>query len=277
LQGGLIIEYRTLIIDGPYIAHKSYSAPYRLTTQDGLDATMIHGFIRSLNATYKRFKPNKVLIAWESHGTPSWRKEQSPLYKPGKLLNKQFVTNQEDLKTLLYLLNIPQYYSPSNEADDVIARLTISISTLDIEYPILIYTSDKDIMQLIGEQCHTYNGKEIMTATDVYKKFGVFPEDIPKFLAIVGDTSDNIIGIKGIGPKKAAEYLCGLPKENHPINKYKDQIAFNEKLTKLNFGCELVELKPKTEHTIESLLDKYKLKSIKEKIEEYKQMGKQKC
>lgn len=200
------MQYKTLIIDGSYLAHRSYASPYRLTTGE-LDATMIHGFIRTLNARRKEFEPNKIIVAWESHGTPNWRRELLSTYKPGKQLNKQFVTSQEDLKILLYLLNVPQYYSPNNEADDVIARLI-----LEQEKPILIYTPDKDIMQTINEYVHTYNGKEIFTQKEVKYKFGVWPEDIPEFLAIVGDNSDNIQGVKGIGPKKAIKII--YEKEN---------------------------------------------------------------
>jgi len=264
------MQYKTLIVDGPYLSHKSYAAPYRLTTPDGLDATMIHGFIRSLNARRKEFNPNKIIVAWESHGTPSWRKQLSKIYKPGKQLNKQFISSQEDLKILLQLLNVPQYMSPTNEADDVIARLT---TNKDIEKPILIYTPDKDIMQLIDENCHTTDGKEIMNLGRVKTKFGVWPKEIPKYLAIVGDVVDNIKGIDGIGPKKAAKYIYATDKEDCPLRQYKNKIEFNEKLTTLNWHCPLVKLKTTTEHTIETLLDKYRLKSIKEKLDEYKKLG----
>jgi len=263
------MQYKTLIVDGPYLAHRSYSSPYRLTTGD-LDATMIHGFIRTLNAKRKEFNPNKIIVAWESHGTPSWRRELVSTYKPGKQLNKQFISSQEDLKVLLYLLNVTQYYSPCNEADDVIARLILDKQT---EFPVLIYTPDKDIMQTIGESVHIHNGKQIFKSEDVKEKFGVWPEDIPKFLAIVGDDADNIIGVKGIGPKKAAKYIYEEDKKDCSLRKYKEQIKLNEKLTKLNYGCELKKLEIKTEHTIESLLNKYRLKSIQAKIEEYKKIG----
>ena len=261
------MQYKTLIVDGPYLAHRSYASPYRLTT-NGLDATMIHGFIRSLNARRKEFKPNKIIVAWESHGTKSWRRELLSTYKPGKQLNPQFISSQEDLKVLLYLLNVPQYYSPCNEADDVIARLILDKQT---EFPVLIYTPDKDIMQTIGESVHTYNGKQIFKSEDVKEKFGVWPEDIPKFLAIVGDDADNIIGVKGIGPKKASKMIN---EGNYTeIKKDINKVSLNEKLTTLSHGCELVKLEPKTEHTIDSLLNKYKLKSIQAKIEEYKKLG----
>jgi len=262
------MQYKTLIVDGPYLAHRSYASPYRLTTSDHLDATMIHGFIRALNARRKEFKPNKIIVAWESHGTPSWRRELVSTYKPGKQLNPQFISSQEDLKILLHLLNVPQYYSPTNEADDVIARLIFDKST---EFPILIYTPDKDIMQTIGDAVHTYNGKQIFTDKDVKEKFGVWPEDIPKFLAIVGDDSDNIIGVKGYGPKKTADMI-----NNNNYSQIKNEmnkVEMNKKLTKLNYGCELKKLEIKTEHTIDSLLNKYRLKSIQAKIEEYKKIG----
>jgi len=258
------------------LAHKSYAAPYRLTTDTGLDATMIHGFIRSLNARRKEFKPERIIVTWESHGTTSWRKKRYPLYKTGRQLNKQFISCQEDLKILLYLFGIEQYYSPENEADDVIGRLTCDSNAFGLGYPLLIFASDKDLMQLIGEHCHMYDGKKIITTKEVKDKFGIEPKDIPKFLAVVGDDVDNIKGIDGIGPKKAAKYINMEDKEDCPLRKYKDKIKFNEKLTKLNCDCELVEFKTNNvllNQTIDSLLDKYKLKSIKEKLDEYKLMG----
>ena len=258
--------YKTIIVDGPYIAHRSYDAPYKLTTPDGLDATLIHGFIRSLNARRKECNPERIIIAWESPGTPSWRKKLYPLYKQTRgRLNNNFISSQTDLQILLHLFGVKQYFSPTNEADDVIATLVKRHNKSDT----LIYSNDKDLTQLIGDNCHMHNGKEIMTSEKVKNKFGVYPKDIPRYLAIVGDNSDNIKGIDGIGPKKAMQYIYG----DENLDRYKNKVTLNEKLTTLNSNCKLEELKPDTTHTIKSLLDKYKLNSIKEKIREYELLG----
>ena len=201
------MKYQTLLVDGPYLAHRSFRAPYQLTTKDGKDSTMIHSFIRSLNSLRKQFGPNQILIAWESHGTPSWRREQYPAYKPSQSLDIQYVSELKDLQTLLHLFGVKQFYAPNNEADDVLARLSISVNDLKVTYPIVIFTVDKDIMQLVGEQCMVYDGKVFHDINKVKEKFFVWPEQIADLLAIAGDNADNIQGLNGYGFKKAAKLI----------------------------------------------------------------------
>jgi len=274
--------YQTLIIDGPYLAHRSYSAPYKLTTSDGRDSTMIHSFMRSLNSFRKQFAPDTIIIAWESHGTPSWRKKQYPAYKGTRgMIDEQFIYQLNDLQNLLALFKVKQFNSPTNEADDVIARLTID----SIKYPVLIFTKDKDMMQLVGESLQVYDGKVFYDINKVKEKFFVYPEQIPDLLAIGGDKVDNIYGLEGYGFKKAAQLIKKYGKvedielSNCSRNivwseQTKNRLIKNKKLTKLNFGCDLQKIpKEKPKDTIESILDKYELNKMKESIEEYKLMG----
>jgi len=274
------MNFNTLIVDGPYLAHRSYQAPYKLTTSDGKDATMIHSFIRSLNSFYKKFKPDRVIIAWESHGTPSWRKELIKSYKGTRnKVDNQYLYQLKDLQKLLALLEIEQFRAPCNEADDVMARLSISVNDLHIKYPLIIFTKDKDIMQLVGPECQIYDGKTMYDIKKVEEKFFVKPEQIPDLLAIAGDKSDNIEGIKGVGFKRAAKCLrkhgCIEEIIKHGYSsKVIDKLLGNKKLTKLNFDCSLEKIpknKPKT--SIEEILNKYELNKMKEKIKEYKSMG----
>lgn len=277
------MQYKTLIIDGPYLTHKSHSSPYHLSTSDGLDATIIHSFIRSLNFIRKKFNPNKIIITWESHGTESWRKKQYPDYKTSKTpLARMYIDEIKDLQLLLHLFGIKQYYSPRNEADDVIAKLT-NIE----EKPIVIHTTDKDIMQLVDGNIHIWTGKDIFDSEKVKEKFGVEPKYIADLLAIAGDKSDNIQGIRGIGFKKAAKLINkdGLVEKMSFFScsrnmgytmEIKERVLKNKRLTQLNMNCELLEVPNpdfKTDQTIESIMDKYKLKQMKEKIEEYKLLG----
>jgi DNA polymerase-1 len=276
------MNYETLIIDGPYLAHRSYDAPYRLTTKDGRDSTMIHSFIRSLNAFRKQFNPKTIIIAWESPGTPSWRRHQYPAYKGTRgRLDEQFIYQLNDLQNLLHLFGVKQYNSPCNEADDVIARLSID----NIKYPVVVFTKDKDIMQLVGEQLQIYDGKELYDINKVKEKFFVWPEQIPDLLAIAGDKSDNIEGLEGFGFKKAAKIIEEIGDIEH-LNmltcsrnlvyseQTKNMLMQNKKLTELNFDCTLQTIpKEIVKDTIESIMDKYELKKMKESIEEYKLLG----
>jgi len=272
------MNYDTLIVDGPYLAHRSYSAPYHLTTKAGLDSTMIHSFMRSLNAIRKKFPTKEVIIAWESHGTPSWRREMLTTYKPGKPLDGAFIQEIKDLQILLHLLGITQYTANNNEADDVIATYVATNPSKNI----LIFTVDKDIMQLVNGTTHVYDGHTIYDEAAVMAKFDVLPDKIPDILALAGDKADNIEGIEGIGLKKAAqivkEYGCV---ENIPfpicsytkINLSQYIVLKNKKLTLLNKQCELKPIVPEATTTIEAILDKYELKKMKVDIKEYGKMG----
>jgi len=266
------MQYKTLIIDGPYLAHRSYSAPYRLNTSKNINSTLVHSFLTTLLSLKKQFEPIQTIIAWESHGTKSWRREQYKPYKPQHKLESDFVSQQEDVKTLLSYLGYEQYYSPNNEADDVIAKLTSKPK------PIVIFTTDKDIMQLVDQNCHVFNGKKIYDKFEVIKKFGVSPNQISDFLAITGDISDNIPGVKNYGPKKTAKAIkeFGLVEKiphTHSLNKYKQQILYNKRLTQLNKNCDLKEYKPNKTQTMYSILDKYELRRIEENINKYKEVN----
>lgn len=274
------MEYDILSVDGPYLSHRSFLSPYNLITSTGFNATMIHGFFRSLNALRKQFNPKQIIIAWESYGTPSWRKSLYSSYKQ-RSSNKisqgfivhEYVNQLMDIQKLLYLFGVKQYSADENEADDVIATLTKMFDD-----NILIFTVDKDIMQLVDNRCHVYNGKKIFDEISVEKKFFVKPKQIPDFLAVVGDSSDNIKGIDGYGPKKASKIIAKYGDiESIPISeelgRHKHKLSLNKKLTTLNKDCKLKQIldnESDITDTIKSILDKYELSKMKEKIDEYK-------
>lgn len=268
----------TLIIDGPYLAHRSRHAPFQLHTSTGMNSTMIYSFIVSLHSLIKKFDPKKVIIAWESHGTKSWRKQLQPDYKPHKLIEQDFFFQMKELQQLLLLLGYKQFTSDTNEADDVIATLTGLLDNL----PCIIFTTDKDIMQLITcKIIVVYNGKEIIDQIDVQNKFGIMPYQIPDLLAIWGDTSDNIEGIKGFGLKKATKYIVdfgsvenlpdspGFTKDLSLLYLNRNKILLNRQLAKLKNDCILKPIEKDNNITIDKVLDKYELKKIKEHINDY--------
>ena len=214
-----MLNYDMLLIDSPYLSHRSFSLQNRLTTSTGLDATLIHNFIRSLGPLKRKFPNAEMIFTWESYGSSQWRRELYPSYKPPKFVNDGYKEQVRDLQRLLSNIGYQQFYSNGNEADDVIASLC-DLSKDNV----CIFTVDKDLMQLINNTTHLYNGKELFEEHDVFEKFGVYPLQIPDLLAIWGDVSDNIEGIPGFGFKKSVEIIEkyhrieSIPKE-HPLSK----------------------------------------------------------
>jgi len=262
------MNYDILLIDGPYLAHRSFSAPYKLKTRTGHDSTMIHTFMLSLRQLKKKFLPDEIIIAWESHGTQSWRRELYLQYKPLKTIPESFVHQLNDLKILLHSLGYKQFKSPENEADDVIATYVFQ----EPQKNIVIFTVDKDIMQLINQKTHIYDGKRIVQDIDVKQKFGVKPYQIPDLLALTGDSADNIKGVQNIGLRKASKLLAQYETvENIPDSIIpKNLVLLNKKLTTLNKTCNLLSYIPLNDSSIDDITHKYELRKIQEEIDTFK-------
>ena len=274
------MNYEALIIDGPYLAHRSLTAPYNLTTTTGLNATMLHSFLNTLLSLNNKYHPRTLVITWESHGTPSWRRQLYSDYKPSSNIQSSYTTLLPDLKMFLHTINLRQYYAASNEADDVIASLVTKSSK-----SALIFTTDKDIMQVVSnkEPHHILSNKHIFTEQDVIEKYMVRPYQIPDYLALVGDSCDNITGISGIGTKRASQLLTKYDTiEFIPHHKFKrgpkdfHKALSNKKLTLLNTEANIrtlykpgsaISCKPK------DILHKYELKQMLKRLPELRSLA----
>jgi DNA polymerase-1 len=216
---------------------------------------MIYTFLKSLMRLIREQEPLLTEIAWESPRTIQWRREILPTYKPSNPLKQDYLEQLKDLQKVINNLGIKQYYSPTNEADDVIAMLVGNAHTV-------IFTVDKDMYQLVDDSIpiEILSKNKLVKENDVVDKFGIRPTHIPLYLAMVGDKSDNIPGIRGIGPRKARDYINRnlvqeLPREQQIlIRKY-------TKLTMLNKNGELKELVTGPANA-ESILRKYQLKKL---------------
>ncbi|MGD8978899.1 MAG: DNA polymerase I, partial [candidate division WOR-3 bacterium] len=124
----------------------------------------------------------------------------------------------DKVKEISECMGIPQFEVVGYEADDVLATLAVKLKEHGKVY---IATSDKDLLQMVGENIYVYDAyrDEILDRDKVIAKFGVTPEQVPTYLALIGDKIDNVPGVPGIGPKRAVEI----------IQKYKD---FDEALAK---------------------------------------------
>ncbi|HOJ49862.1 MAG TPA: DNA polymerase I [Spirochaetota bacterium] len=199
------------IIDTLGLIYKAYYALInnKLITSYGFPTYCIFGFFQTLFKFIEGDK-DKFILVFEST-TPTFRKD---LYQPYKA-NRPPVP--DELKAQInYLIeiinnsNIPMIYKDGYEADDVIGSIAKKIANNENVY---ILTSDKDLLQLVDKNISILKPQKNITdikkigVEEVYQEIGVYPNQIPDYLGLIGDSSDNIPGVKGIGPKTAVALL----------------------------------------------------------------------
>ena len=195
-----------LLIDGNSILHRAYHAfPKTLTTSKGELTNAVYGFTRILLSILKKFKPEYVAISFDT-AKPTFRHQEFAPYKEQRPeMEKELVSQLDRVHELVEALGIPIFEVDGYEADDVIGTLAnqASIETL-------IITDDQDMLQLVNNATKVYMPKKnkVWGKEEIRKEFGVEPEKIDDYKALRGDPSDNIPGVRGIGPKKAKELLA---------------------------------------------------------------------
>jgi len=196
---------KLLIIDTHNKYHRDYQAMPHLTNKQGQETMVIKSFLKMISGIEKN-KPDYIILA--SEGKDGIRYEISSDYKKNrKKPDEALVSQISEIEKLCDKLGIKVVSVNRYEADDVIASYASKFA--EFGGKVQVVTTDKDLYQLISSNISIYNPvtKKIIKENDCIEKFGVKPEEIKLFLALKGDTSDNISGIKGVGDKKAAEYI----------------------------------------------------------------------
>lgn len=241
------------IIDGSSYIFRAYFAIRHLSNSKGLPTNAIYGFTQMLLKLLKDEDPECIVMIFDSK-EPSFRKEKYPEYKANREVPPEDLVPQFDyIHKVTRALNIPILQKPGFEADDIIA--TLVKKHLPDQKNAVVVTGDKDLMQLVNDRVSLLDtmkdksvGKE-----GVLEKFGVRPDQVVDVLALAGDSSDNIPGVPGIGPKTAgqliAEYgsldevyehldeIKGKKREN--LEKFKDQAFLSQWLVQLNTEVEI--------------------------------------
>ena len=203
---------RLLIADGSSQIYRAFHAMARgagrpLTAEDGTPTGALLGFLQILRKAIREYAPDHLAVAFDL-SAPTFRHERFPEYKAQRdAAPEDLVTQMKLAREALAALRIPVLELKGWEADDVIATLARRAKESGEE--VVILSSDKDLLQLVGDGVsfhHTVRDKLLdeKTAEEVY---GLPPERIRDFLAILGDSSDNIPGVKGIGEKGAKELI----------------------------------------------------------------------
>lgn len=202
------------LIDAYNFLYRAYHAMPPLSAPDGTPVNAVHGFVRMVQQLRKDLKPEYMLAVFDSSG-PSFRSELFPAYKAQRPPAPEDMVPQFDLvRRAVDALGIPRVEAPKIEADDLIA--TYALAAHAAGKTVTIVSSDKDLMQLVREPTESSPAiaiydtmkRKMIGPEAVVAKFGVTPELLGDLLALMGDSSDNIPGVQGIGAKTAAALLA---------------------------------------------------------------------
>ena len=203
------MEESILIVDGTAVAYRAFFALRDMSTRAGKPTNAIFGFVRMLKQLESQWKPDRTVVAFDG-GSPAHRLEKCPEYKAQRSPMPDELRGQLGaIDEYLDAAGIPWVLLKGQEADDVMATLAERGAAEGAT--VRLATSDKDLMQLVGERVTIVPptlAKEELDAAGVEAKTGVKPGQIVDWLALIGDSADNIPGVGGIGPKTATKLLA---------------------------------------------------------------------
>ncbi len=204
---------KLMILDGNSVINRAYFGVRPLTTRDGLYTNAIYGFLNILEKMEREEQPDAVCVAFDVHA-PTFRHLQYDGYKATRHpMPEELVMQMPMMKQILSAMNIPIYECEGWEADDVIG--TVGRVCSEQNWDCVVVTGDRDSLQLINGHVNVKlviakSGQTTATLYDTEKfrqEYGFDPIHIIDLKALMGDSSDNIPGVAGVGPKTATDLL----------------------------------------------------------------------
>ena len=201
------------VIDGNSLMHRAFHAIMQpMSAPDGRATNALFGFFNMFIKLVESFSPDGVICAFDK-GKPAMRMEMLPQYKAQRPPMDPHLREQFPMvKELLAALDVPVVELEGWEGDDILG--TVAKMGADEGYEMLLFTGDRDMYQLVNDRIKVVSTKKgvsdvaIMTPESVDDLYhGIRPELVPDFYGLKGDTSDNIPGVPGIGPKRAADLI----------------------------------------------------------------------
>jgi len=238
---------RLFLIDGMAQIYRAHFAMIKnpLITKDGRHTSAIFGFMNSLFKLIRQENPDYIAVVLDCK-EPTFRHKLYTEYKATReKMPEELVEQLDPLYEVISHTNIPTLKKPGFEADDIIGTLVKKAEIAELET--FIVTGDKDMMQLVSDKTFMYSPGNSFKPTTIYdkakvkEKWGVGPEGIVDMLALVGDTSDNIPGVDGVGPKTARKLLDKY-KDIETILEHADEAKNKRVRAGLQNGKDLVHL-----------------------------------
>ncbi len=252
---------RWLLIDGFNLVYRCFFATPALTRADGFPTNALHGWVKSVWRLVDQEKPDHTVVFFDLGGSQD-RLALHPEYKAQRAEMPAELEKQIPLvKTITRALGLAAVEQDGVESDDLLATCAVARAAAGDE--VLIVSSDKDFAQIVGERIRILLpppsaqpklGWRLLDAAGVQEKFGVPPGKIADYLALIGDTSDNIPGLSGVGPKTAVKWIekhgdlegilaaaPGIEPERFraPLAEAAERLRLNRRLVTLNLSLPL--------------------------------------
>ncbi|WP_291318498.1 DNA polymerase I [Desulfonatronospira sp.] len=284
------IEYKNepvFLIDGSSFLYRAFYAYPDLKRSDGFPTNAIYIVIRMLLKIIREEQPKFMGFFLDGKG-PTFRHELYAPYKAQRPAMPEGLSAQIDpLRKAVRILGIPEYTAEGMEADDLIAGYT---QLFKGRHPVIIVASDKDLKQLLDDHVYLWDpgakNSGILDYEGFRRETGIVPEQWPDYQALVGDSSDNIPGIPGVGPKTALNWLkkfpsleelqAGLeqlkPKEQEKLRTHLQDVFLYRRLTRLKPDClggaglETLRTSPADTGELLDFLEEYEFKSLKNEL-----------
>jgi DNA polymerase I len=225
---------RLIVVDISSFIFRAFYAIRHLSSPEGVPVNAVHGVWNMMFKLLSQYNPSHIVIARDT-GKPTFRHKMYDQYKANRTEVPEELIPQFPLITqLVEKMNLSNIAMEGYEADDIIGSVCVQWENEFDE--ILIASGDKDLMQFVSEKVKVLDTMKdkIFDRQGVFEKMGVWPEQIVDYLSMVGDSSDNIPGMKGIGAKGAAKLLAeydnldnikkneGALKNKRVVNAFKD-------------------------------------------------------
>ncbi len=199
---------KLFLIDGTALAYRAYFAFIKnpLINSKGVQTGAVFGVIKSFYKIINDFNVQFVAISFDRK-EPTFRHQITESYKANRPpIPNELIHQIEAIKKFFELIGIKEISLAGYEADDILGTLA---KRFEKEFEVIIVSGDKDFSQLVNENIHLYDNKNeiILRNNDIYEKYSIKPEQFIDYLALIGDSADNIPGAKGIGPKTAVRLL----------------------------------------------------------------------
>ncbi|MCE5222850.1 DNA polymerase I [bacterium] len=275
-----------LLVDCHNILYRSFFAISEFfSTKDDMPTNALYGFIQTIFRIVQLTNPTHIIFCLDSK-EKTVRTEVLETYKANRpvMPDKMILQMNEMIDTVLPAMQIPYYAKPGVEADDIIATFTAKCKH-EIDQ-ILILSSDRDLWQLLEEDktriispAQSKREVDFFTKADLLSKVGISPDQVVDYKSIIGDPSDNIQGIPGVGPKTAQKWLAQYhsldhilasdPSPSPKIREYEAILRRNQTLIKLDVEVP-IEIKTMEEYAfhgwdwnrLEPVLRRYQFQSL---------------